>query len=244
MSKIFFNQIPKLISYSYSKQIWWNCKGLNHTGILFYRSAHPSHSCSCALFNLNKRFYSEKKDVTVQNRRSDSEIQTDVKATIKETTKTVSYTAVILLGVGVTAIMFYAIFRELFSSKSPSGIYSLAFKRCSDDPKVQDALGTPIKGHGEETSRGRRRHVSHVNYEKDGVTHTRMIFYLKGSRNNGTVHLDIQENTNGDLEYRYLFVQLDDYTRRVIVLEDNRAAEDAAKTFKTPLDDYTPLISK
>lgn len=247
MSKILFNQIPKLVSTYYPKQVWYSCKGINYLPLLFCGSVLTQQSsvCNCSThsFYYSKRYYTEKKDVSVQNRQSNSEIQTDVKVTIKETTKTVSYTAVILLGVGVTGALFYAIFRELFSSKSPSGVYSRSFRRCSDDPRVQDALGTPIKGHGEETSRGRRRHVSHLNYEKDGVPHIRMVFYLKGSRNNATVHLDMKENTSGDLEYRYLFVQLDDYTRRVIILEDNRAAEDAAKSFKTPLDEYSPLIS-
>lgn len=48
---------------------------------------------------------------------------------IKENTKTASYTAIILAGVGVTAVMFWAIFRELFSSSSPNNIYSNALER-------------------------------------------------------------------------------------------------------------------
>ncbi|XP_014286978.1 mitochondrial import inner membrane translocase subunit Tim21 [Halyomorpha halys] len=192
-----------------------------------------------SFITLVNRKYSDKKQISV--RKADSEIQTDVKVTVKEATKTVSYSAVILLGIGVTAALFYAVFRELFSSKSPSGVYSNAFKLCSNDTRIQDALGTPIKGFGEETSRGRRRHVNQVSYQKEGVPHMRMVFYLKGSRNSGTVHLEVKENNSGDFEYRYLFVQLDDYGRRVIVLEDNRAKEEAAKSFLTPLDDISIL---
>lgn len=188
------------------------------------------HNC----VRLVNRKYSDKKEISV--RKGDSQIQTDVKVTVKEATKTASYSAVILLGIGVTAALFYAVFRELFSSKSPSGVYSNAFKFCTNDTRIQDALGIPIKGYGEETSRGRRRHVNHVSYEKEGVPHMRMLFYLKGSRNSGTVHLEVKENSGGDYEYRYLFVQLDDYSRKVIVLEDNRAKEEAAKSFLTPLD--------
>lgn len=69
---------------------------------------------------------------------------------------------VIIAGVGVTGIMFYAIFRELFSSKSPNSVYSKALDRCMQDPKIQDALGLPIKAYGEETRRGRRGHVRYV----------------------------------------------------------------------------------
>jgi uncharacterized membrane protein (DUF373 family) len=38
---------------------------------------------------------------------------------VKENVKTTSYLGVIVIGVGVTAIMFYSIFSELFSSNSP-----------------------------------------------------------------------------------------------------------------------------
>lgn len=51
---------------------------------------------------------------------------------IKETTKTASYTAVILAGIGVTAVMLWAIFRELFSSTSPNNIYSDALERVKE----------------------------------------------------------------------------------------------------------------
>ena len=96
-------------------------------------------------------------------------------------------------GIGVTAVMFYAIFRELFSSKSPNSVYSAALQRCTDEPRVVDALGAPVKGHGEETRRGRRRHVSHLNYVQDGVSHMRMKFYIDGSRQSATVFLDVRE---------------------------------------------------
>ena len=89
----------------------------------------------------------------------ESGVQVSFKTTVKETTKTASYMGVILLGVGVTGIMFYAIFSELFSGKSPNNVYSKALDRVINDTRIQDAIGTPISGYGEETSRGRRRHV-------------------------------------------------------------------------------------
>lgn len=61
------------------------------------------------------------------------------------------------------------------------------------DPRVEDALGPPIKGYGEETNRRRRTHVSHAMYEKDGVMHMRMRFYIKGIRNKGIVELDMKK---------------------------------------------------
>lgn len=56
---------------------------------------------------------------------------------VKETVKTTSYLGVIVIGVGVTAIMFYAIFSELFGSSSPQAVYADAFDKCKDDPRVQ-----------------------------------------------------------------------------------------------------------
>lgn len=110
---------------------------------------------------------------------------------IKENTKTASYTGVILLGVGLTGGLFYVIFKELFSSNSPQNIYADALDRCVNDPKIQDALGAPIKGFGEENSRRRRRHVAHTIYQTDtGVKHIRMNFYVQGIRNKATVFLE------------------------------------------------------
>ncbi|TMW47419.1 hypothetical protein DOY81_007497 [Sarcophaga bullata] len=160
-----------------------------------------------------------------------TDVSTDVRPLgekIKETTKTASYTAIILAGVGVTAIMFYAIFRELFSSSSPNNIYSDALERVIEDPRVQDSLGAPIKGFGEESRRGRRQHVAHSSFERNGVPHIRMRFYIQGIRNKATVHLESRRASSGKMEYRYLFVQLDHYPHTTIILEDNRANDPVA----------------
>lgn len=125
-----------------------------------------------------------------------SEVDTNVKPIgekVKETTKTASYLGIILLGVGVTGTLFYAVFSELFSSKSPNNVYTKAVKKCLADPRVEDKLGAPITAYGEETRRGRRQHVHHVVYEKDGRRHLRMKFYLQGTFNKGTVQLEMAE---------------------------------------------------
>ena len=114
----------------------------------------------------------------------------------------------------------FAIFRELFSWGSPNVVYSYALKLCKSDPRVVEAVGQPIKGFGEMTSRGRRRHVSHLQYEKDGQEVVRVKFYLKGSKTGATVHLEAYKQRTGS-RFRYLFVELDN-SRDVIVLEDNR----------------------
>jgi len=182
------------------------------------------------------RFYcSEKKKTSEITKVKSTEVGT-VKTfkQVKETAKTASYMGVILAGIGVTAVIFYQVFRELFSSKSPNSVYTTSLKKCCQDPRVIDSLGEPIKGFGEETRRGRRRHVSHLFYERDGINFLRMKYYIQGSRKRGTVHLEMRENDKGDFYYRYLFVQLDDYPRNTIIIEDNRY--DNQMSFDKPYD--------
>jgi len=99
---------------------------------------------------------------------------------VKETTKTVWYSGIIVAGIGATAVILYAIFKELFSGDSPQAIYSKAFEKCKVHPRVCDLLGEPIKCFGEESNRGRRRRIKHSSYMKDGAEHLRLQFYIQG----------------------------------------------------------------
>ncbi|XP_046676941.1 mitochondrial import inner membrane translocase subunit Tim21 [Homalodisca vitripennis] len=192
-----------------------------------------THKC-IASFNLkflstHSRPYStgpEKSQGKSLQQRTQSDVSEDVRPitfkTVKETTKTASYLGVILLGVGVTGIIFYTVLGELFSSKSPNNVYSKALERVCSDTRVMDALGEPISGYGEENRRGRRQHVSHLLYEKNGEKRLRMKFYISGTRKRATVHLEMREDESGNYTYRYLFVELDDFGRHPIIFEDNR----------------------
>ncbi|XP_014094663.1 mitochondrial import inner membrane translocase subunit Tim21 [Bactrocera oleae] len=188
---------------------------------------------------------------SLQESKGRTDISTDVRPLgekIKENTKTASYTAIILAGIGVTGVMLYAIFRELFSSCSPNNIYSEALDLVKEDPRVQDALGAPIKGYGEESRRGRRQRVAHSTFERNGVLHVRMQFYVQGIRNRGTVHLESRQASSGKMEYRYLFVQLDHYPHTTIIIEDNRAYDPSSASAKISLDsgnlDFTSFQNK
>uniref|UniRef100_A0A2A4JLB5 Mitochondrial import inner membrane translocase subunit Tim21 n=1 Tax=Heliothis virescens TaxID=7102 RepID=A0A2A4JLB5_HELVI len=186
------------------------------------------------------RCYSTRKESGLARSQERYEVTTDVRPLgekIKETTKTATYTGIILMGVGVTGVIFYYVFRELFSSNSPNSIYSEALEKCKNDPRVEDALGPPIKGYGEETTRRRRTHVSHAVYEKEGVKHMRMRFYIKGIRNKAIVELDMKQNEYGNYLCRYLLVQLDDYTGKTFIIEDNRADLDK----KTDIGTFSTL---
>lgn len=71
--------------------------------------------------------------ITPSNASDRTDISTDVRPLgerIKENTKTVSYFGVIVFGIGVTGVIMFIVFRELFSSTSPNNVYSDALKMC------------------------------------------------------------------------------------------------------------------
>ncbi|XP_077209013.1 mitochondrial import inner membrane translocase subunit Tim21 [Paroedura picta] len=144
---------------------------------------------------------------------------------VKEAGRDFTYLIVVVVGIGVTGGLFYVIFKELFSSSSPSKIYGDALEKCRAHPEVIGVFGEPIKGYGEATRRGRRQLVSHIEYIKDGLKYMRLKFYIEGSEKGkqGTVHVEVKENPeSGKYEYRYVFVDIDVYPRRTIIVEDNR----------------------
>lgn len=89
------------------------------------------------IYRHDRHYSSAKESGLSQTRASEdrSDISTDVRPLgekVKEATKTASYTGVILVGLGVTGIIFYYVFRELFSSNSPNSIYSEALEKCKN----------------------------------------------------------------------------------------------------------------
>uniref|UniRef100_A0A3B1IKT2 Mitochondrial import inner membrane translocase subunit Tim21 n=1 Tax=Astyanax mexicanus TaxID=7994 RepID=A0A3B1IKT2_ASTMX len=161
--------------------------------------------------------------VSVHNSQASSGVSASQK--VKQAGKDFTYLIVVLIGLGVTGGLLYVIFQELFSSSSPSKLYGKAFEKCRSHPEVIGAFGEPIKGYGETTRRGRRQQVSHIEYVKDGQQHMRLKFYIEGSEPglHGTVHSEAKQNPEtGRYEFRYIFVDIDAYPRRTIVIEDNR----------------------
>lgn len=164
------------------------------------------------------------KQVPVPSRRGETAISTSQK--VKEAGRDFTYLIVVLIGIGITGGLFYTIFKELFSSSSPNKIYGKALEKCRSHPEVISVFGEPVKGFGETTRRGRRQHVSFIEYVKDGLKHMRVKFYIQGSEpgKQGTVHLEVKENPeSGEYEFRYIFVELEAYPGRTIIIEDNRA---------------------
>ncbi|XP_003406296.1 mitochondrial import inner membrane translocase subunit Tim21 isoform X1 [Loxodonta africana] len=156
--------------------------------------------------------------------RRETDVSTSQK--VKEAGRDFTYLIVVLIGISITGGLFYVIFRELFSSGSPSKIYGKALEKCRSHPEVIGVFGEPIKGYGEMTRRGRRHHVSFIEYVKDGLRHMRLKFYIEGSEpgKHGTVHVEVKENPeSGGYEFHYIFVEVEAYPGRMIVIEDNRS---------------------
>ncbi|KAM8822979.1 mitochondrial import inner membrane translocase subunit Tim21 [Spinachia spinachia] len=144
---------------------------------------------------------------------------------VKEAGRDFTYLIVVIIGLSVTGGLLYVVFQELFSSSSPNKVYGKAFNKVRLDPEVIGAFGEPIKCYGETTRRGRRQQVSHREYLKDGLKHMRLNFYIEGSEpgRKGTVHSESIENPEtGKYEFRYIYVEVDAYPRRTIIVEDNR----------------------
>ncbi|EHB14585.1 TIM21-like protein, mitochondrial [Heterocephalus glaber] len=157
------------------------------------------------------------KQVSVhRGQRGETAIPTTQK--VKEAGKDFTYLIAVLIGISNTGGLFHVIFKELFSSSSPSKIYG-------KHPEVISFFGEPVKGYGEMTRCGRRHHVSFIKYIKDGLKDTRMKFYIEGPEpgKQGTVHVEVKENPkNGEYEFRYIFVEVESYPRRTIIIDDNR----------------------
>jgi len=141
---------------------------------------------------------------------------------VQQVGKDATYTGIIIAGVAITGLMFFAIGRELFSGQSPSGVYSKAVKLCNNSEKVRDAVGEPMKAYGEMNSRGRRLFVRHSEYEANGIKRMRVQFYIEGPQNKGTVHVDMKQDDRGKYQFDYVVLELDNFPQRVIVVEDNR----------------------
>lgn len=162
--------------------------------LLRYKTFLTDNKVLLSYYRQLLRHKSNKTSAVTRSTRSELDINVKpLGEKVKETTKTASYLGIILIGVGVTGTLFYAVFSELFSSTSPNNVYNKAVKKCLADTRVEDKLGAPITAYGEETRRGRRQHVHHVVYEKDGRKHLRMKFYLQGTFNKGTVQLEMAE---------------------------------------------------
>jgi len=181
----------------------WSLQRLNLDCVRYYAAAAPKRKV-------------ESKSLT-ESSGQDGAVTLSLGEKVKENAKTGGYGLVVVAGLLVTGSLLYVVLSELFSAESPNNIYTHAFKLCKLSQELQDALGTPIKCYGEETRRGWRRHVSHVEFIQGNVKYLRMKFYVEGPFGKATVNVEKKKNEGGKYEYSYLLVDVDYPPRRINV---------------------------
>jgi hypothetical protein len=88
------------------------------------------------------------------------------------------------IGFGIASLaalggLTYLLFRELFSFGTPQGVYKDSLKKVKNDERCLQLFGNSILAHGEDSGRGRRRHIANMSYEKDGQKRLRVMFHVK-----------------------------------------------------------------
>lgn len=188
-------------------------------------------TCASAIPRPRLRFFSAKSS---QNKKESSvfqelvesqeqlQTQLTVGAKVVQAGKDVSYFGIILIGFAITGALIWFVVSELFFGFSANKVYAKALKKVKASAEVIEAIGEPIMGHGETTSRGRRRHVSYQEYLVDGENYMRVKFYVSGPKRKGTVHVDVKKGSRGGFDYRFIFVELSGSPSETIIVLDNR----------------------
>ncbi|RDD46922.1 Mitochondrial import inner membrane translocase subunit Tim21 [Trichoplax sp. H2] len=203
---------------------WCRSSAVSLGNVISYRQYQPKPTILMITQLYSTDSDNEKKQFRSALTESDSRAETQLSTARKvaKAGKDASYFGVILIGFGITGILFWSVFRELFSSNSANNIYSHTLKLVKSNQQVIDALGTPITAHGDQSGRNRYRNISSQEYIVDDVNYMRVRYYINGTRNKGTVHVDLKEVSRGNYEYRYILVELTGYQRGTIMVEDNR----------------------
>ncbi|SPN98580.1 related to Mitochondrial import inner membrane translocase subunit TIM21 [Cephalotrichum gorgonifer] len=145
----------------------------------------------------------------------------------------------ILAGLGLTGVVTYLLFTEVFAPDSKVANFSRAVDLIKKDPVCQSLLGDPkkIMAHGEETYNKWRRArpiASTIYQDRYGVEHLMMKFHVDGPLNKGLAQLHMTRHPkqgDGDFEYKYLFVDVRGHHRVYLknADEEKKAAGAAAK---------------
>ncbi|KUI69095.1 Mitochondrial import inner membrane translocase subunit TIM21 [Cytospora mali] len=130
----------------------------------------------------------------------------------------------ILVGVGLTGIVGYFLFTDVFSPESKVTYFNRAFDRIRKDQRCLELLGDgkKITAHGEETQNSWRRARPIASTERtdpQGNHHLLMHFYVEGPLNRGSAHIHlIKHPGQSEHQYKYFYVDVKGHQR--IFLED------------------------
>uniref|UniRef100_A0A915EJ08 TIM21-like protein, mitochondrial n=1 Tax=Ditylenchus dipsaci TaxID=166011 RepID=A0A915EJ08_9BILA len=139
--------------------------------------------------------------------KEDVEPKTTSEKVGKAASNTFAYFA-FALGVCALGGLGYALFDSFFGSDSPQKIYSKCLKLIKNDERCIQLFGSGLKGYGEESGRGRRRHIANHAYEKDGQQRVRVMFHLKGDRAKGRAYAEVAK-VEGVWDYRGFYSRVE-----------------------------------
>ncbi|OCH96669.1 hypothetical protein OBBRIDRAFT_830072 [Obba rivulosa] len=122
-----------------------------------------------------------------------SELNTTGKFT-RATARTTNL-AVILLGAGLSTVLMYALFSELYSKNSPTVLYGEACERIKASPQVSKYLQPPYIFHNNPPMSVRPKHRNHhvssqLVLDSSGKEHMLLHFYVQGSPPGSSSHAD------------------------------------------------------
>ena len=186
--------------------------------------SNPSTNVQCRLYSYGRILRRSEKSVTGVGKAA-QQTQLSTPRKVVEAGKTGINFMVILGGFAVAGTLFWAVFKELIFNKfSSQHIFSDALDQIRANEQLKGLIGDSIKGFGETSGRGRRRHLRPVEYIVDGEKYMRFTFYLDGEKSKGTAHVEAKESSLGGFEYRYLFVEVpgQGWPSQTVVLQDNR----------------------
>ncbi|XP_057534677.1 probable mitochondrial import inner membrane translocase subunit TIM21 [Amaranthus tricolor] len=125
-------------------------------------------------------------------------------------TEGASYTAVILVGLGVAAAAGYAVFKELIFEPKEYKVFSKALEKVQNDSQVKVRIGSPVKGYGQETrNRAARQRIPHrIWTDEEGVEHVEVNFHIRGPNGDGVVYCEMFKDKE-DKQWKYQFLIVD-----------------------------------
>jgi import inner membrane translocase subunit TIM21 len=111
---------------------------------------------------------------------------------VRESAFDLTYIVFGAFGILCLGTLAYMVITEFVMPNSPQAVFRRSLRLLRDNDAVCAYFGTPLRGFGEETRRGRRRNVTHLEYVKDGEERMRMVFYVRGPSGDGSVQLEMK----------------------------------------------------
>ncbi|KAK4573292.1 hypothetical protein RGQ29_031312 [Quercus rubra] len=143
-----------------------------------------------------------------------------------------SYTAIIIIGLGIAAAAGYAVFKELIFQPKEYKVFNKALKRIQDDSQVRVRIGSPITGYGQESrNRAARQRIAHKTWtDEEGVEHVEINFFIRGPHGTGKVYSEMfKDQVDKQWKYTYLIVEIRSPTPSQLILESYMPAYNVDK---------------